>query len=71
MPEKCEHKKWSKWKQSSSSLGQLVQTKSCKKCGWTETKLTEFFQRDIFKKAIKATVNEILDEREKEKKVKE
>ncbi len=60
--EQCKHKKWSKWTIKKTPIGVLIQVRSCKKCGWSEYKQTEYYGPSKFKEQLKPVVKELLDE---------
>ena len=63
MEKKCEHKKWNKWKTIiNTALGLELQQRSCKKCGWAETKRTDVFSPSILKKELREVLVEVLTE---------
>ncbi|KKL90817.1 hypothetical protein LCGC14_1900950, partial [marine sediment metagenome] len=41
--EKCEHKKWDKWRPYKTADGITLQRRHCKKCGWMKSKETKIY----------------------------
>ena len=60
MKPECEHKKWSKWIQGRGVAGVTIQTRKCKRCGWSETKSTKIWCPYEFKKAFKEIIEEVI-----------
>lgn len=67
----CKHEKWCKWSIHDTKFGVQLQSRSCKKCGWSESKYTQIWTPEKFKKALKQAIIEILNEIKKEKEKKE
>jgi len=66
----CKHKRWGKWTILQTRMGVLIQTKQCKKCGWTEYEETTYYSPKEFKVNIKPIVKELLGEINQPEKIK-